>query len=109
MVICNTEILRLSIAFVSSLNASLSTKQLDFDGSLGSDPIGKKKEKVPCSNGLKVDDLFEFKKTPTTAGGKGVVIGFTNGNDPFCRIRRTTGRYGGFVVNRKPRLVDVLS
>ena len=57
---------------------------------------------------LQVGDRVSFGSTVTTVGGEGVILSFTPGRDPFCRIQRTTGVFRGTQLHWKPRTVTLL-
>ena len=61
-------------------------------------------ERVP-----RVGDLVSFRRTRTTLGGKGRVIGVTGaGVNGFLQIRRTNGLFQGAEVRRKSHTVTIL-
>jgi len=54
---------------------------------------------------IAIGHTVKFKRTGVTEGGVGIVVGIT---DQFLKIRRTTGRFIGFEVRRKPTSVILL-
>ena len=67
----------------------------------GNTPTSVKQE--PKGHAIAIGDTVQFKPTQSTKGGTGIVIGFTNGDDPFARIRRSGSKSGSTEVRRKPR------
>lgn len=60
---------------------------------------------------IAIGDTVRFSSTATVRGGTGEVVGWTNGTQPFLRIRRTEGRGGILrreIVRRKPHTVQIV-
>ena len=51
---------------------------------------------------VSIGDRVCFRGTVVTQGGKGIVVGWTRGSDPFAIIQRTDGPFVGSIVRRKP-------
>ena len=58
--------------------------------------------------GFKVGDKVKFGPTATTRGGRGIVVSWTNAEEPFLRIARE-GSPKGRPVLRKPHKVHLIN
>lgn len=59
-------------------------------------------EERATKRAIRVNGHISFLAMRKTSGGMWVVIGFTKGQDPFGRIRSTSGEHIGSVITHKP-------
>ena len=69
---------------------------------------GQESQPGQSLKGFKVGDKVKFGPTATTRGGRGIIVSWTDAEEPFLRIARE-GSPKGRPILRKPHKVQLIS